>query len=422
MNWLEQGYKNTWLPYTQMQWEQIPLPVKSAEGCKIILENGQQLIDGTSSWWSSCFGYKHPQLVEAITNQAQQLSHVMFAGLANKPAFTLASRLCKLTDLDKCFFSDSGSTAVEVAMKMAVQYWLNQDITSKAKFTKTKFISFNNSYHGDTMGAMSLADPNKGMHNIFKNYMPYQINVKLPDDEYSLNEFDDLLSGLNKEIAAVIIEPLMQGAGGMKFHSPDILEQIYKITKKNNLLFIADEIATGFGRTGYMFACQEAGITPDIMCLGKALTGGMLTLSATLATTEVYQKFHDQELTKCLMHGPTYMGNALACSCANTVLDIFEQDNILEKIEKIESFFNQDLPRFTQLDIVKEIRVKGAVGVIELQRDDIFFELRQDLVEHGVWLRPFGNIIYFTPPFIISKQELKQLTDSVFKVLTKKCN
>lgn len=411
MIWVDNNIDNVWLPYTQMQWGTKQLAVKTTDKCTIELEDGTKLIDGTSSWWAACHGYNHPHIVKAMQTQAAQLSHVMFAGLANKPAYELATRLCKLTKQDRCFFSDSGSTAVEVALKMAVQYWHNKGNTAK-----NKIICFKNGYHGDTMGAMSVSS---AMHSDgpFSHHVPKQFIVSLPRDELEFAEFKDTLAAISKQTAALILEPLMQGAGGMRFHSSDVVAEIYKLCKQHDILFITDEVATGFGRTGYMFACDEVGITPDIICLGKALTAGMCTSAATLAGKHIFEAFYDKDLYKCFMHGPTYMGNPLACAAANSSLDIFAQQNVLNQVANIEQQLHTELKKFRKLDSVKTIRVRGAVGVIELYSGNLFFELRTKLVEQGVWLRPFGNVVYITPPFIITVSELQQVIDACYKVL-----
>lgn len=414
-NWLNQGKDHIWYPYTQMQHAPDPIKVIRTEGCYLHLEDGQKLLDGTASWWSACHGYNHPVLLAAAQQQLHTMPHVMFAGTAHEPAYRLAHRLSKLTGMEKVFFSDSGSTAVETAMKMAVQFWQNQ-----GEKKRQKFISFEHGYHGDTMGAMSLCDPHGGMHNAFGHYMPKQYNVPIPRDEYALAELDELLHDIKENVAGMIIEPLVQGAGGMKFHSADILAELYRLCKKHQILFIADEVMTGFGRTGNMFACQEANITPDILCLGKALTAGMMTLSATLATQDIFDAFLGDELEKALMSGPTFMANPLACSIANASLDIFEQENSLEKVAKIEKQLYQALTPLKKNEKVIHVRVKGAIGVVEINTNwEEIFAMRQIFAKQGVWLRPFGNIIYIMPPFTITPEELNQLTDAVKAIMTK---
>ncbi|PIR34743.1 MAG: adenosylmethionine--8-amino-7-oxononanoate transaminase [Alphaproteobacteria bacterium CG11_big_fil_rev_8_21_14_0_20_44_7] len=401
-----------WLPYTQHAFGAEPLPVVDAEGCRIKLADGRELIDGISSWWSACHGYKHPHLVKAIQKQAEDLSHVMFAGLVHEPALKLAERLAKLTKLPRIFFSDSGSTAIEVAMKMAVQYWRNNNKNTK----KQKFLHFTNSYHGDTMGAMSISERG-GMHSPYVGHVPMQFVIDVPSGELDFEDFDKLLEDSHNQIAAVIIEPLIQCAGGFKFHSPDVLAEIYRITKKHEVLFIADEIATGFGRTGYMFACEEAGIIPDIMCIGKALTGGMISLAAACASAEVFEAFLSDKLENALMHGPTFMANPLACAAANASLDLFESEPRLEQIGKIEQQLYEGLKPCESLKIVKDVRIKGALGVVELHKDDLFFELREKFIAENVWIRPFGNVVYLAPPLIIEEKELQKLINIIYKIL-----
>ncbi len=404
-----------WLPYAQMQTVPAPLRVASTSGCKIRLEDGRELIDGISSWWSVCHGYNHPHIIEAMEKQLRTMPHVMFAGLTHEPATILAQRLCAITPdgLNKVFFGDSGSVAVEIALKIALQYWRNV-----GKPLKDRFICFKNGYHGDTLGAMSVSDPEKSLHKAFRNSVIKQYVLDIPSDEYSFAEFDTLLSGVQGNIAGLIIEPLLQGAGGMKFHSADVVAEIYRIAKKHNILFIADEIATGFARTGFMFACDEAGISPDIMCLGKALTGGAITLGATLTTDEIFNGFLSDKPEDAFMHGPTFMANALACSAANASLDLFESEPRLSQVENIESQLIAELAPCKNLDGVVDVRVKGGVGVVQVDTAKIdIYALRPKFVERGVWLRPFKDVIYIMPPLTISKQELTTITDAVRDVL-----
>lgn len=393
----------------------MPIAVKKTEACKIILENGSELIDGISSWWSTCHGYNHPHIIQAMRNQLETMPHVMFAGINHDPALTLAKRLAKITPagLNRVFFSDSGSVAVEVAMKMAVQYWKN-----KGDSKRNRFISFNGGYHGDTMGAMSVSCTYDGMHKMYNAYMPMQFICDIPNDEYAFAEFDELLSDLGKQIAGLIIEPLVQCAGGFKFHSADILAELYRICKKHGIIFIADEIATGFGRTGYMFACEEAGITPDIMCLGKALSAGHISLAATIATDEIFNAFLDNDWHKALMHGPTFMANPLAAAAANASLDLFESEPRLSQVEAIESKMRELLAPLYSLPCVRDVRVKGAIGVVEYDKDAVPVSfLRKAFIDHGVWLRPLTGYIYVMPPFIISDTELEKIVLSIHKVL-----
>lgn len=414
--WYTKGKMHIWHPYTQAQTAPQPLLVRSTEGSFIILENGKRLVDGVSSWWSACHGYNHPYILEAIEKQLYVMPHVMFAGIAHQPAYNLAARLSDLIGLERIFFTDSGSTAVETALKMAVQYWKN-----KGQKRKDKFVSFSDAYHGDTMGCMSLCDPDTGMHSSFHDYMPRQYSVKLPTEEYAVAEFDELLKELKATIAGVILEPLVQGAGGMKFHSPDIVAEIYRICHKHEVLFIADEVMTGFGRTGHMFACHEAGIRPDIMCIGKGLTGGTVPLAATLATSAVYEAFLGDSSQRALMSGPTFMANPLACAAANASLDLFEKENRLEQVESIERQLYDQLKPCRDVARVKDVRVKGAIGVVELNAMKIgeIANLRQAFIQKNVWLRPFDTIIYIMPPLNIAKKDLTLLTQAVVELVQK---
>ena len=417
--WETAGFNHIWLPYTQMQTAPLPLPVISASGVRLTLADGRELIDGIASWWCACHGYQHPHLTKQISRQLDTLSHVMFAGLAHEPAYTLARRLVSITPkgLNRVFFSDSGSTAVEVAMKMAAQFWSN-----RKEPDKRKFICFRNGYHGDTMGGMSLADPETGMHRALNHYMPEQYVFDIPNNRTDLVALAESLKKIRETVAGLVIEPLAQAAGGMKFHLPDMLAEIHRLCKQHRILFIADEIATGFGRTGSMFACEEAGITPDIMCLGKALTGGMVGLAATLATEEVFEAFLSDRLDTALMHGPTFMANPLACAAANASLDLFEREPRIAQIQAIETQLREELKPCHKLENVADVRVKGAIGVVQLSdaNGEYILTLRQRFIEEDVWLRPFSDVVYIMPAFTISPAELTQLTDAVFKTLAAK--
>ena len=414
--WETAGLDHIWLPYTQMQTAPLPLPVVSASGVRLTLADGRELIDGIASWWCACHGYQHPHLIKQISRQLDTLSHVMFAGLAHEPAYTLARRLVSMAPqgLNRVFFSDSGSIAVEVAMKMAAQFWSNRQAPDKRKF-----ICFRNGYHGDTMGGMSLADPETGMHRTLNHYMPEQHVFDIPNSRADLVALAASLKELSETTAGLVIEPLVQAAGGMKFHSPEMLAEIYQLCKEHRILFIADEIATGFGRTGSMFACLEAGITPDVMCLGKALTGGMIGLAATLATEEVFEAFLSDRLETALMHGPTFMANPITCAAASASLDLFEREPRIEQIQAIEAQLREELKPCHKLENVADVRVKGAIGVVQLSNasGEYILELRQRFIEEGVWLRPFSDVIYIMPAFTISSAELTRLTDAVFKIL-----
>lgn len=413
--WLTAGLPHIWLPYAQMKHAPTPLPVLSASGCRLTLADRRELIDGIASWWSVCHGYQHPHIVAAMQEQLANLSHVMLGGLAHAPAYRLAARLSALApgNLPRVFFSDSGSVAVEVALKMALQYWRNT-----GQPNKNKFICFRHGYHGDTIGAMSVSDPEDSLHKAFRSTIPMQYVLDIPSDEYALAEFQETLAAIAGSVAGLIIEPLVQGAGGMRFYSADILAAIRAACMANNILFIADEIATGFGRTGYLFACEEAGITPDILCLGKALTGGMVGLAATLTSATVFDAFYDDDRSKAFMHGPTFMGNPLACAAANASLDLFEREPRLAQVEAIETILRRELSPCYAYPTVRDVRVKGAIGVVELHSEYMdFVGLRRRFSELGVWIRPFGNIIYLTPPLVIAEDELLQLTGAMHTAL-----
>lgn len=404
-----------WLPYAQMQTAPAPLDVAATAGCKIILADGRELIDGISSWWSACHGYNHPHIMAVMEKQLHTMPHVMFAGLTHEPATTLAARLCAITPagLNKVFFADSGSVAVEIALKIALQYWRNL-----GKPHKDRFVCFKNGYHGDTLGAMSVSDPEKSLHKAFRNSVIKQYVVDIPSDEYGFEEFDSLLASVHGNIAGLIIEPLVQGAGGMKFHGADTVAEIYRIAKKHDILFIADEIATGFGRTGSMFACDEAGISPDILCLGKALTGGAITLGATLTQDFIFEAFLSDKPEDAFMHGPTFMANPLACCAANASLDLFESEPRLAQVENIEAQLIKELSPCRNMNGIIDVRVKGAIGVVQVDIEKVdIYALRPKFVELGVWLRPFKDVIYLMPPLTISKQELTTLTNAIKTVL-----
>ncbi len=415
MDFIKKGRENVWLPYSQMQIAPQQLEVESTLGSKIILKDNRVLIDGIASWWSVAHGYNHPKIVAAIKRQVEKLPHIMMAGLANDETYKLAYNLAKITPkgLNKVFFSDSGSTAVEVSMKMAVQYFIN-----KKDHQKTKFISFKNSYHGDTMGCMSLADPTNGMHKKFKKYLPNNYSVNLPCNEDELNKFEDFIKKNKSNIAGVIIEPLIQCAGGMKFHTKEVLKAIYNISKKHKLLFISDECAVAFYRTGKFFACEYANITPDIMIVGKALTGGFCTLAATITSDQIFNEFLSDDLDKALMHGPTFMGNPLAASAANASIELFLRDNYTQKVKDIEKILIRELEDLKSFNKVKDIRVLGAVGVVEIDISlQEIFQIRERFVDKGIWLRPFSNVIYIMPPLIISRDELLMITNSIKEII-----
>ncbi len=406
--------KNVWLPYTQMQTARQPMQAVSTRGSLIRLADGRELIDGIASWWTACHGYNHPHIQAALHRQIDRMPHVMFGGLVHEPALKLAERLAALTpgDLNHVFFVDSGSVAVEVAMKMAVQYWLN-----RGEAGRSRMVSFRNGYHGDTMACMSVCDPDESMHALFKDYLPRQILAELPVDEASEAAFDALLAREKGYAAAVLIEPLVQGAGGMKFHSADTLRRVAEACKRHGLLLIADEIFVGFGRTGTLFACEQAGITPDILCLGKGLTGGALTLAATLARPHVFEAFLSESHDKALMHGPTFMANPLACAAANASLDLFATEPRLEQVAQIETQLREGLEPCRAIPGVLDVRVKGAIGVVQCEGLSDAAALRQKFAEQGVWVRPFGDIVYLTPAFTIEKNQLAALTGAICDTL-----
>ena len=404
------GIQHLWLPYCQMKTAAAPLDVVGTKGSKIQLADGRELVDGIASWWTACHGYNHPHILAAMQHQLNQMPHVMFGGLVHEPAKKLANMLCSVapSGLERVFFSDSGSTAVEVAIKMALQYWKN-----KGSHSKTKIIGFRNGYHGDTIGAMSVADPDD-MHKAFRSMLGRQYILDIPNDEYSLSEFTEVLAGIASQTAALIIEPLVQGAGGMRFHSPDILAEIHRLCNSHDILLIADEVATGFGRTGSMFACHEAGITPDIMCVGKALTGGVIGMAATLATANVFDAFYDDNHEKAFMHGPTYMANPLACSAAIASLELFATENRLQQVEAIEAQLSHELRPCRGMPFVVDVRVKGAIGVVQLDAERMNKQwFRDAFLTAGVWVRPLKDVVYLTPALTIQPPELTQLTSAV---------
>lgn len=414
--WKHPLQKHLWRPYAQMQTAPLPQKVIRTEGSRLFLEDGRVLIDGIASWWTACHGYNHPHIIQAVEQQLKTMPHVMFGGLVHDPAIRLAEKLVSITPrgLERVFFSDSGSTSVEVAMKMALQYWQN-----KGQTKKDRFVCFRGGYHGDTMGAMSVSDPEDSMHKAFRSNVMKQYVLDIPMDEYGLAEFQEMMQGIGRMVAGVIIEPLIQGAEGMRFHSPDVLAAIHRAAKENDVLFIADEVAVGFGRTGSLFACEEAGISPDIMCLGKGLTGGVVPLAATMATEEIFNAFLDERADKALMHGPTFMANPLGCAAALASLELFDMEDRLGQVEAIESQLREQLAPCRRIDGVRDVRVKGATGVVELEETlpDKYW-LNQRLIEEGVWIRPIKNVVYVMPAMTISTDELATLTGAIQRVIT----
>ena len=412
--WRMQGGDHIWLPYTQMKTALTPLMAVATHGSRIRLDDGGELIDGVASWWTACHGYNHPHIIGAMKAQLDAMPHVMFGGLNHPPALRLAKRLAALApgDLDRVFFSDSGSVAVEVALKMAVQYWIN-----KNEQGRTTFVSFRHGYHGDTAACMALCDPEEGMHAHFKDYLPQQFIADLPRDGAGVKALDDLLTREKRGIAGVIIEPLVQGAGGMKFHNAGTLKRIADLCVKHNVLLIADEIFTGFGRTGKMFACDDTGVVPDILCLGKGLTGGAITLAATLARAHVFEAFWADDLKAALMHGPTYMANPLACAAANASLDLFENEPRLRQVAAIEAALAEGLEPCRALPGVIDVRVMGAIGVVQLREIEDANWFKQQFIDRGVWVRVFGDIVYLTPAFTIARDELAVLIAAICDVV-----
>jgi adenosylmethionine---8-amino-7-oxononanoate aminotransferase len=404
---------HVWLPYTQMKTSALPVAVVSASGVRLKLADGRELIDGVSSWWTVCHGYSHPYLTKAISEQLQRVSHVMFGGLAHEPAYRLASRLAALLpgDLNHVFFSESGSVAVEVAMKMALQFWLNRGQR------RTKFISFRNGYHGDTFLAMSICDPEEGMHKLFGGVLPEQFVVELPQTAEQRAALVGVLESNAKHVAAVILEPLVQGAGGMKFHDPGILDEVRRLCDRYDILLIFDEIFTGFGRTGTMFACEQGNAVPDIICLGKAISGGTLPLAATVASRRLYQAFLSDRPEAALMHGPTFMAYPLGCAAANASIDLFEREQRLQQVAVIGEQLREQLAACREAPGVLDVRVKGAVAAVQMEQPVDALGLRTRFVEKGVWIKPFGDVIYLTPPLIMEPPELSRLTRSIVEVL-----
>jgi adenosylmethionine-8-amino-7-oxononanoate aminotransferase len=408
-SWFKTGRSAVWPPYARFGAD--ALPVARARGVRLTLADGRELIDGVANWWTACHGHGHPHLVEAMREQLGRFSHVMFAGLAHEPAYRLAERLTALVpgDFTRVFFSESGSVSVEVALKMAVQYWMISGRTGK-----TRFVSFRGGYHGDTLGTMPLCDPEEGMHAMYAGVFSPALLADLPTDAAAEAALDGLLARHGREIAAVIVEPLVQGAGGMKMHAPQTLRILRTLCDRHGVLLIFDEIFTGFGRTGAMFAFEQAGTAPDILCLSKALSGGMAPLAATLARRPIAEAFAADHPAAVLMHGPTFMANALACAAANASLDLFEREPRLAQVRAIEAQLGMGLAPCRALPGVVDVRVKGAIGVVELDGDSE--GLRHAFPDLGVWIRPFGRIIYLTPPLVIGADDLARLTDAVVAV------
>lgn len=413
-DWMARGQPHIWLPYAQMKTATPPLPVVRSHGSRLELADGRQLIDGVASWWTACHGYNHPHIARALREQLDAMPHVMFGGLTHEPALTLARRLAGLLGpgLDRVFYTDSGSVAVEVAMKMAVQFWLNQ-----GERGRSRFLAFRGGYHGDTLGTMAVCDPDEGMHSLFRGMLAEHDIVDLPRDDAAMARLDAFLETRGPQLAGILVEPLVQGAGGMLLHEPDVLRRLRRLADRHGLLLIFDEIFTGFGRTGTMFAFEQADVRPDIITLSKALTGGTLPLAATVASSRVFDAFWSDNPSHALMHGPTFMGNAMACAAANASLDLFESEPRLAQAQALSVALARGLAPCRELPWVRDVRVLGAIGVVELARIEDREALKRRLVEAGVWVRPFGNVVYLTPALTIAADELDTLMRAVVAVL-----
>jgi adenosylmethionine-8-amino-7-oxononanoate aminotransferase len=402
-----------WMPYTQMKTARQPIEVKATEGSFLQLADGRRLIDGISSWWTACHGYRHPKIVAAITEQANEMPHVMMGGIVHQKAIELSSRLagCLAGDGSRVFLSDSGSVAVEVAMKMAIQHWANQSPNGQTR--RNRFVSFQNSYHGDTSGAMSVCDPEDSMHANFKGFLLEQFPQSIPDSDELEAQFDVFISANTDRVAAVIIEPLIQMAAGMRFHSAESLQRIERVCRKHDVLLIVDEVATGFGRTGSMFAHQQAAISPDIMCVGKGLTGCSVGLAATIATGRVYEPFHSDRWESALMHGPTFMGNPIACAAAIASLKLFEDEPRLQQVAAIEVALKQNLMPLESTANVSQVQCLGAVGAVRMKSMVDVGAASQFFIDRGVWIRPIRDTVYLAPAFTIEHDQLLQLCDAI---------
>ena len=420
-NWLDFERQHVWHPYAPLQGAMPAWPVRHAEGVRITLEDGRELIDGMASWWSMIHGYNHPVLNAAARSQLDSMAHVMFGGLTHRPAAELAARLVRMTPqpLQNVFFCDSGSVSVEVAIKLAIQYWF-----ASGEPGRQKLLTVRRGYHGDTFGAMSVCDPDGGMHHMFSHVLPQHFFVPAPtcrtDEEWDEREMSALRTTVDQhhaEIAALILEPLVQGAGGMRIYCPEYLRQVRTICDEYRILLIADEIATGFGRTGSLFACEQAGISPDIMCLGKALTGGYLSMAATLTTRDISDVISSRP-PGAFMHGPTFMANPLASSIACASIDLLLESPWQERVAAMQVAFEQKLGPCRDLPGIADVRIKGGIGVLELEEPVDMPSITSRFIERGVWLRPFGKLVYIMPPYIISDADLDHLLTAMVETVT----
>lgn len=417
---LNDDRNHIWHPYSSMHSEVPLFVVKSADGVRLTLEDGTKLIDGMASWWCAIHGYNVAELNKAASQQLEKMAHVMFGGLTHEPAIKLCNKLVEITPqgLETVFLADSGSVSVEIALKMAIQYW-----QACNRPGKQKFISLKNGYHGDTMGAMSVCDPVTGMHTLFSDVLTRNYFAPSPDcpfgtpcDEQHIDNLRSLLEKHHETTAALILEPIVQGAGGMKFYSADYLRKAKALCEQYDVLLIADEIATGFGRSGKLFACEHAGISPDILCLGKSLTGGYMTLAATLCSKKISDGI-SLNPPYVFMHGPTFMANPLACSVALESIRLLLTSGWQKKIGRIEQILSEELEHCRGFDDVADVRVLGANGVVELKQDVNMTTIQQAFVDAGVWIRPFGKLVYLMPPYIIKEAELRCLTKAIFDIL-----